>query len=95
MTGRHVLMSASRVLPQARDIRCTGSSALDLCWAAAGRFDAFYEDELEGVEDALVVAGNQRVDPLPGDAVATGYFCFARPLVNDSESDDLGLRHGP
>lgn len=36
----------SRVLPRARDIRSTGSSALDLCWTAAGRFDAFYEDEL-------------------------------------------------
>lgn len=38
---------AHRILPRARDIRCTGSSALDLCWTAAGRFDAFYEDELE------------------------------------------------
>lgn len=36
-----------RVLPGARDTRCTGSSALDLCWTAAGRFDAFYEDELQ------------------------------------------------
>lgn len=44
---RRQAMSVSRVLPRARDIRCTGSSALDLCWTAAGRFDAFYEDELE------------------------------------------------
>ena len=36
----------NRLLPRARDIRSTGSSALDLCWTAAGRFDAFYEDEL-------------------------------------------------
>lgn len=36
----------ARLLPRARDVRCTGSSALDLCWTAAGRFDAFYEDEL-------------------------------------------------
>lgn len=34
------------VLPRARDIRSTGSSALDLCWVAAGRCDGFYEDEL-------------------------------------------------
>ena len=39
--------AVTRVLSAARDIRCTGSSALDLCWTAAGRFDAFYEDELE------------------------------------------------
>ncbi len=29
-----------------RDIRSSGSSALDLCWVAAGRYDGFYEDEL-------------------------------------------------
>jgi myo-inositol-1(or 4)-monophosphatase len=34
------------VLPRARDIRSSGSSALDLCWTAAGRCDGFYEDEL-------------------------------------------------
>lgn len=33
----------SRVLPRARDIRRTGSAALDLCWSACGRYDAFYE----------------------------------------------------
>jgi myo-inositol-1(or 4)-monophosphatase len=36
----------ARILPQARDIRSTGSAALDLCWLAAGRYDAYYEDEL-------------------------------------------------
>jgi len=34
------------VLPRVRDIRSTGSSALDLCWTATGRCDGFYEDEL-------------------------------------------------
>jgi fructose-1,6-bisphosphatase/inositol monophosphatase family enzyme len=33
----------SRLLPTVRDIRRFGSAALDLCWVAAGRFDAFYE----------------------------------------------------
>ncbi len=32
-----------RVLPAVRDIRRLGSAALDLCWTAAGRFDAYYE----------------------------------------------------
>jgi len=31
------------LLPKVRDIRRFGSAALDLCWLAAGRFDAFYE----------------------------------------------------
>jgi myo-inositol-1(or 4)-monophosphatase len=32
-----------RLLPAVRDIRRIGSAALDLCWVAGGRFDAFYE----------------------------------------------------
>lgn len=44
---RRQATTVSRVLPEARDVRCTGSSALDLCWTATGRFDAFYENELE------------------------------------------------
>lgn len=32
-----------RLAPRVRDIRRIGSAALDLCWTAAGRFDAYYE----------------------------------------------------
>ncbi|MEU4620064.1 inositol monophosphatase family protein [Actinoplanes sp. NPDC023801] len=35
-----------RLLPLVRDIRSHGSAALELCWLAAGRCDAYYEDEL-------------------------------------------------
>ena len=31
------------VLPNVRDIRRAGAAALDVCWVAAGRLDAFYE----------------------------------------------------
>ena len=34
---------AARLLPLVRDIRRFGSAALDLTWAAAGRYDAYYE----------------------------------------------------
>lgn len=34
------------LLPRVRDIRSHGSAALELCWLAAGRCDAYYEDEL-------------------------------------------------
>jgi myo-inositol-1(or 4)-monophosphatase len=37
----------SRVLPRVRDIRRVGAAALDLCWAACGRFDAYYERGLK------------------------------------------------
>lgn len=33
----------ARVLPHVRDIRRAGAAALDLCWLAAGRVDAYYE----------------------------------------------------
>lgn len=36
----------ARLLPRVRDIRSSGSAALDLCWVAAGRYDAYYEDDL-------------------------------------------------
>ena len=35
------------VLPSVRDIRRGGSAALDLCYVAAGRLDAFYESGLK------------------------------------------------
>ena len=33
----------ARLLPLVRDIRRAGAAALDLCWQAAGRVDAYYE----------------------------------------------------
>jgi len=44
----------TRVLPAVRDIRRTGSAALDLAWAAAGRLDAYYE---HGVKPWDIAAG--------------------------------------
>lgn len=35
--------AVAEILPAVRDIRRLGSAALDLCWVAAGRYDAFYE----------------------------------------------------
>ena len=37
----------ARVLPAARDIRCFGSAALNLCWVACGRLDAFYQRKMQ------------------------------------------------
>jgi myo-inositol-1(or 4)-monophosphatase len=59
----------ARLLPEVRDIRRHGSAALELCAAAAGRVDAYYELDLKpwdhaagalvAVEAGLVVAGLQ------------------------------------
>jgi myo-inositol-1(or 4)-monophosphatase len=66
------------LLPRVRDIRRHGSSALDLCAAAAGRTDAYYELDLKpwdyaagalvAAEAGLVVTG------LPGSP-------FAKPMA--------------
>jgi myo-inositol-1(or 4)-monophosphatase len=45
---------AARVIPRAANLRRAGSAALDLCWAAAGRLDAYYE---RGVQPWDVAAG--------------------------------------
>jgi myo-inositol-1(or 4)-monophosphatase len=47
-TGLRVQQAAvlTRVLPAVRDIRRAGAAALDLCWVAAGRIDAFFESGL-------------------------------------------------
>jgi myo-inositol-1(or 4)-monophosphatase len=34
---------AHRVLSRARDLRCFGSAALELCWVACARVDAYYQ----------------------------------------------------
>ena len=36
-----------RLLPEARDIRCFGSAALQLCWVGASRVDAYYERDIK------------------------------------------------
>ncbi len=65
-----------KLLPRVRDIRSTGSSALDLCWVAAGRCDAFYEDELsrwDWAAGALIVqCAGGAVDALGSGVVAAG-----------------------
>jgi myo-inositol-1(or 4)-monophosphatase len=37
----------AQLLPRARDVRRFGAAALDLCWVACGRLDAFYERGLQ------------------------------------------------
>ena len=61
----------TQVLPRVRDIRRAGAAALDLCWLAAGRVDAYYERGLnhwDWAAASLVVseAGGE-VRPLEGE----------------------------
>jgi myo-inositol-1(or 4)-monophosphatase len=38
---------AHRVLSRARDLRCFGSAALELCWVACGRVDGYFQRDTE------------------------------------------------
>jgi myo-inositol-1(or 4)-monophosphatase len=61
---------ARRVIPSVRDIRRFGSAALDLCWTAGGRYDAYYEWGLNPWDLAagalICQEAGGRVEALPG-----------------------------
>ena len=44
-----------RLIPRVRDIRRVGAAALDLCWCACGRYDAYFE---RGLNPWDVAAGS-------------------------------------
>jgi myo-inositol-1(or 4)-monophosphatase len=64
------------LLPRIRDIRSTGSCALDMCWTAAGRNDGFYEDELArwdwSAGSLIVREAGGTVSPLRRGLIAAG-----------------------
>jgi myo-inositol-1(or 4)-monophosphatase len=72
----------ARVLPRVRDIRRVGAAALDLAWAACGRFDAYYE------------RGIHRWDVAAGALVAQRAGLQVRRLPG-SEADPDGLVAAP
>lgn len=49
----------ARLLPQVRDLRRAGAAALDVCWLAAGRADAYFEFGVQAWDTAAgeVIAG--------------------------------------
>jgi myo-inositol-1(or 4)-monophosphatase len=77
----------ARVLPRVRDVRRLGSAALDLAWAAGGRFDAYYE---HGVKHWDVAAGalicasaGLEVRVLPAAPPADSGLLVAPPAIVD------------
>jgi len=61
-----------RFLRKGVPLRRLGSAAIDLCWVAAGRFDAFYEHKLQAWDSAagylIVEEAGGRVTNLSGGA---------------------------
>jgi myo-inositol-1(or 4)-monophosphatase len=61
----------SRLIRKGIPVRRLGSAAIDLCWVAAGRFDGFYEHELNPWDSAagflIVEEAGGKVTNLKGD----------------------------
>jgi myo-inositol-1(or 4)-monophosphatase len=86
------------LLPRVRDIRRYGSSALDLCAAAAGRTDAYYELDLkpwDHAAGALVAAeAGLGVTGLAGRPFAEPMAVAAAPSIAAPFLDLLEELHG-
>ncbi len=70
------------VLPRVRDIRRAGAAAIDLCWCACGRYDAYYE------------RGVHKWDAAAGGLIASRAGLEVRPLAG-SALDPPGLIAAP
>ncbi len=77
----------SRVLPLVRDVRRLGAAALDLCWVACGRVDAYYEAGLQPWDlaaGALIAAeAGAGVVGLDGPVPGSGSVLAATPALID------------
>lgn len=75
----------AHVLPQVRDIRRVGAAAIDLCWVAAGRLDAFYEKGLQPWDVAagtLVAAeAGATLGDLDGGPPSGAFVLAAAPAI--------------
>lgn len=77
-----------RLLPRVRDIRRVGAAALDLCWCACGRFDAYYERGLNPWDVAagsLIAtrAGLEVRDLAAADGEPAGTVAAPASLIDD------------
>ena len=87
---------AAHVLPRVRDLRRLGAASLDLCWTAAGRFDAYYEWGLNPWDlaaGALICSeAGGRVEIIPGRlivATTPELFDPFRALLVDAGATDI------
>jgi myo-inositol-1(or 4)-monophosphatase len=73
------------LLPAARDIRCFGSAALQLCWVGAGRADAYFERDIkvwDYAAGALIAREGGAVTELPCPE-NDGLVIAATPAIYD------------
>lgn len=77
---------AAHVIPAVRDIRRFGSAALDLCWVAGGRVDAYYEWGLNPWDLAagrlICDEAGARTGILPGRTIVAAVPALYGPLTD-------------
>jgi len=75
----------THVLPEVRDIRRQGAAAVDLCWVACGRLDAFYERGLQPWDHAagglIATEAGARVEDLDGNPTSLDFTIAAPPAL--------------
>ncbi|MEM7324325.1 MAG: inositol monophosphatase family protein [Actinomycetota bacterium] len=90
---RHQAAVVAQLLPQVRDIRRMGSAALDLCNAASGRVDAYFEVGLNSWDFAagwlIAAEAGALVDNLRGAAPTEAFVIAASPAIHAELSDLL------
>ena len=75
------------LLPRVRDVRRVGAAAIDLCWVACGRIDAFYERGLQVWDLAagglIAHEAGARVGDLDGEPASTAFALASAPAIFD------------
>ena len=85
------LRDLSKLMPRTAGVRRMGAAALDLAYVAAGRYDGFWERELEPWDIAagllLVREAGGLIGPLgPGDPLETGNLVVANAEIFETFS---------
>ena len=81
----------THVLPEVRDIRRQGAAAIDLCWVACGRVDAYFERGLQPWDHAagglIATEAGARVEDLDGNPTSIDFTIAAPPALFDQLRD--------
>jgi myo-inositol-1(or 4)-monophosphatase len=83
----------AQILPLVRDIRRLGAAAIDLCWVACGRYDAYYERGLApwdlGAGALIAAEAGANVGDLDGGPPSGAFTLAAAPRLFEPLRDLL------
>ncbi len=86
-----VLKCMTNLLPNIQDIRRYGAAALDLCYLAQGKLDAFYEIDLKPWDVAAGILILQEAGGMVSDSSGKSYYLGSKSIVasNGAVHDEL------